>query len=309
MNTAVPTRVVSSGGQYISDYSATTISITAHGGGTSTTTHSGTESGTSYVSRQTSSATGSNSARHYVTSNFTGAPYSFTVSLPNYYSGGTVRGSVNGTNIRLVDCYLDNVSNNKATVSYHLTSTSSIYRYVTVSATVSYTRSDGYGGRVTGQWEHSNVDVISAGPVTVNSGSATISSTNSSGYALSVSGASSNRISYSFPFRYNTSTVNPTVYYGTGYVTGIPSYASTHPPTTNFGRITDSDRDYDNNRYFVNVSASSSGTAYVRVNYGYTTAITNTTYANARFTGQYANGASAVNAQVNYIYFNGERYP
>lgn len=309
MNIAVPTRVVSSGGQYVSDYSATTISVTAHGGGTSTTIHSGTEKGTSYVSRQTSSSSGTGSKQHYVTSNLSGAPYSITISTPNYYSGGTVSGSVSGANIKLVDYDLTSISGNQASVSYHLTSTSSIHRYVTVSFTVSYTRSDGYGGRVTGQWEHSNVDVISAGPVTVNSGSATVSSTNSSGYALTVSGASSNRINYSFPFEYTTSTVNPTVYYGTGYVTGIPSYASTHPPTTNFGRITDSDRDYDNNRYFVNVSASSSGTAYVRVNYSYTTAITNTTYADVRFTGQYANNAAAINAQVNYIYFNGKRYP
>lgn len=38
-------------------------------------------------------------------------------------------------------------------------------------------------------------------------------------------------------------------------------------------------------------------------------ATTYATYADVRFTGPYANGASAINARVNYIYFNGERYP
>ena len=59
----------------------------------------------------------------------------------------------------------------------------------------------------------------------------------------------------------------------------------------------------------VNVTADRSGTARVTANLRGYSSPTYDYRANVRFTGQYANGATANNVLVDYVNFNGEVYP
>lgn len=207
------------------------------------------------------------------------------------YSGSTISGGVYGTQPNQTV---------KARIGYtYVPST------VTVTIRVSYIKSNGYSGSSGGSWSPTPYYIDSIGPVTTNSGSGSISQYGTSGYIVAVSGASSSRVSYSFPYEghYTTSS---TSYKGSGSIRVPASYDITSV-SSNKGSVSYSrSGDYVN----YNVSSSSSGSARVTAYYTYQYYVpTYSTYADVKFTGYYANGASAVNVNANSINFNGEIYP
>ena len=206
------------------------------------------------------------------------------------YSGSTISGRIYGTQPNQTV---------KASIGYtYVPST------VTVTIRVSYTKSNGYSGSSGGSWSPTPYYIDSIGPVTTNSGSGSISQYGTSGYIVAVSGASSSRVSYSFPYGgyYITSS---TSYKGSGSIR-VPSSYDITSVSSNKGSVSYSrSGDYVN----YNVTSSSSGSARVTAYYTYQYYVpTYSTYADVKFTGHYANGASAVNVNANSINFNGEIY-
>ena len=158
-----------------------------------------------------------------------------------------------------------------------------------------------YGGRDSGNWVHT-LSRISISNEWCSSGELSVG-VSSTGYTATIRGSNVNNPDYSFNYsgEYTTSTTN---YYGTG---SIRNYGDDiMSVTSNFGSVSYST---SGSTIYVNVSASSSGTAKVTANLRGYSSPSYTTYADVRFTGYYANGAKANNVLANYINFNGEVYP
>lgn len=306
MNTPVPTRRVqiSSGGwSYANTYS--TCAVTAHTGTSSTRvtgeSHSGTVSGmtVSWSNNQYRSGSGTG----LVTLN--GATQSITFTIPgvstNYYgievtdwsqTSGSAMVTVTGVRVGQVTSSGAIMSATVATSNYQTDPTQ--LASVGASATVRYNVNNGYYGSTTGSWGHSSASSISTYDRDSSSGSMSIS-TSASGYTVSISGARTSSVTYSFKANYNYPSTY-TYYEGSGSISA-PSYADDIDGCyTNFGSI-----DYTTSGRTANytVTASSEGTANIRLYYSWYTSPSYATYVNGYFNGD----------RINYINFDGKTYP
>lgn len=294
MNTAVPTRMVQTGGgQYYTFKRSTTVSVTGHESTETATEGSNpTGHGTGIKNAVTKTFTGT--IRHesgligpngtstypgYATVYPGGEILDYTLSMP---FGMEVRSG--GTGDTFITFGKDFPSSGTTPYRISITYTTGTYSYHT-----------------SGSWNHT-LSSISISNEWCSNGAIAVS-TSSTGYSVTITEMTSTSVDWSFRYS-GTYTTTTTSYYGTGTITYYGDIVSV---STNFGSVSYTTR--YGNTMTVNVSASGPGTALVTGTFGDYSSPTYTTYANARFTGQYANGASAVNAQVDYIYFNGERYP
>ena len=161
-------------------------------------------------------------------------------------------------------------------------------------------KSGKYSGLDSGSWGHT-LSGISISNEWCSDGTLSVS-VNPTGYSVSITNSSVTNPYYSFNYSgdYETTT---TSYYGTG---SMQYYGDIMSVTTNFGSVSYSTSGW---YIYVNVSASSSGTARVTANLRDYSSPTYANYADVRFTGYYANGAKANNVLANYVNFNGEVYP
>ena len=307
MNIAVPTRSVATGTHTASGSSTDTCSLTAYSV-PSTSEHRETISGTitgMIMQYRSMWSTGSTSVTAIGPLN--GAPFSFTISCTNAVAvigAPSLSATSNVGQVTLSGTSASVVNKSAIMVSGHISSSHAGRMNVQVSGGVTYNMSTGYSGSKGGSYNYSSVSNPTFSSVTTNSGYGSATG-GSAAWSVSISGASSSSATYSFSVNYTVSS-SYTRYQGSGSVY-VPSSASSFRFTSNKGGSFSYRKNGTTLSYSLN-NVTSSGTAHVTVSYSYP--VTDyTTYADARFTGQYANGASAVNAQVNYIYFNGERYP
>lgn len=306
MNTSVPTRSVqiSSGGwSYANTYS--TCAVIEHEGTTSTSVtgepHSGTVSGmtVSWSNNQYRSGSGTG----LVTLN--GATQSITFTIPgvstNYYgievtdwsqTSGSAMVTVTGVRVGQVTSSGAIMSATVATSNYQTDPTQ--LASVGASATVRYNVNNGYYGSTTGSWGHSSASSISTYDRDSSSGSMSIS-TSASGYTVSISGARTSSVTYSFKANYSYPSTY-TYYEGSGSISA-PSYADDIDGCyTNFGSI-----DYTTSGRTANytITADSAGTANIRLYYSWYTSPSYATYVDGYFNGN----------RINYINFDGRTYP
>lgn len=294
INQAVPTRRVqtSSGGYYYFNRYAT-VSVTEHTS-TGTATESSTKSGGISGIKEGETETFRGSIRHqasslqpdgsykypgYATVRPGGEILSYTISKP---SGVTVSGGGTG------DDYI--------TFGKDDWGASGLHEY---RITITYANGK-YSGNASGSWSHT-LSNISISNEWCSDGTLSVSTT-STGYTARITGSTVENPYYSFNYSgdYETTT---TSYYGTG---SMQYYGDIMSVTTNFGSVSYSTSGW---YIYVNVSASSSGTARVTANLRDYSSPTYANYADVRFTGYYANGTKANNVLVNYVNFNGEIYP
>lgn len=315
MNTAVPTRRVQTGGGYTSyarnNVTTSVVACTTTAGYRVEGEH---HSGTAYLSLQRDDKSGTAtiavssplySGNHEWSTNYT----VYSASGLRLDSGSSGTYSYSGNTRLVVDSVSSRISSNKSlivTVQGHVTNGANRPDLVARgNVIVGWEAVDnhGYGTNVSGSWNHSPVTNASTYSRTVDSGSISVS-TSATGYTATISKATTTPVDWSFYANYNYEE-EETTYKGEGNVT-IPSYGSFVSVTTNFGSI---DYTIQSKRAYYTITADRAGTARVSANYSYYVSPSYTTYANARFTGPYANGAWANNVQVNYIYLNEERYP
>lgn len=307
MNVAVPTKQVQTGGHYedASSSNSDTCSLQAC---TSSSTHntSGTKTGTISCTQETVSTSSSSTA-----SSIGSGSTSQIISCPNYVGNASPFAYLYGANSSYFMAEITNFTapsaSGDASLAVHVSATNPRYEDYrwNLSLGVNYTASSGYSGSSGGSWSPTPYYIDSIGPVTTNSGSGSISQYGTSGYTVAVSGASSSRVSYSFPYEGHYTTTS-TSYKGSGSIRVPASYNITSV-SSNKGSVSYSrSGDYVN----YNVTSSISGSARVTAYYTYQYYVpTYSTYADVKFTGYYANGASAVNVNANSINFNGEIYP
>lgn len=315
MNIAVPTRRVQTGGGY-TDYARNNMTTSVTACTTTQEFHISGEhhGGTAYLSFQRYDRSGTAtiavssplySGNHEWSTNYT----VYSASGLRLDSGSSGTYSYSGNSRLVVDSVSSRISSNKSlivTVQGHVTNGTNRPDLVAKgNVKVSWTAVDnhGYGTSVSGNWNHSPVTSASTYNRTVDSGNISVS-TSATGYTATISKATTTPVDWSFYANYNYEE-EETTYKGEGHVT-IPSYGSFVSVTTNFGSI---DYTIESKRAYYTITADRAGTARVSANYSYYVSPSYTTYANVKFTGHYANGASAVNVNANYINFNGEIYP
>lgn len=294
MNIAVPTRrvTIDPGGYYYFNRYAT-VQVTEHTS-SSTETESSTKSGgiSGIKEGETETFTGfiihnkgfekpDGSFRYpgYATIRPGGEILNYTISKP---SGATVTDGGTG------DTYITIGKDDWGSSGYESYSITIVYH------------NGKYSGSASGSWAHT-LSSISISNEWCSDGTLSVSTT-STGFTARITGSTVENPYYSFNYsgEYTTST---TSYYGTG---SMSYYGDIMSVTTNFGSVSYSSTA---STIYVNVSASSSGTARVTANLRDYSSPTYANYADVRFTGYYANGTKANNVLVDYVNFNGEIYP
>ena len=161
-------------------------------------------------------------------------------------------------------------------------------------ATVRYNVNNGYYGSTTGSWGHSSASSISTYDRNSSDGSMSVS-TDVSGYTVSISGARTSSVTYSFKANYNYPSTY-TYYEGSGSISAPIHADDIDGCYTNFGSI-----DYTTSGRTANytVTASSEGTANIRLYYSWYTSPSYATYVNGYFN----------DSRINYINFDGKTYP
>ena len=295
MNVAVPTRrvTIDPGGYYYFNRYAT-VEVTGHTS-SSTETESSTKSGSISGIMEGVTETFTGSIIHdkgfmqpngffkypgYATIRPGGEILRYTISKP---SGATVTNGGTG------DDYITIGKDDWGSSGYESYSITIVYH------------NGKYSGNDSGSWLHT-LSNISISNEWCSDGTLSVSTT-STGYTARITGSSVPNPYYSFNYS-GTYTTSTTSYYGTG---SMSYYGDIMSVTTTFGSVSYTTK--YGTTININVTADRSGTARVTANLRGYSSPTYDYRANVRFTGQYANGATANNVLVDYVNFNGEVYP